>query len=92
MTVFFIIKNLLIFCRFRANLGSYKDTSKRTAIPHDAQVRRISWVVGSVDWHAKQKRFLVPHCMLVDPQLQNAAFPGEERRFLFSGVECASRI
>jgi hypothetical protein len=83
MTVFFIIKNLLIFFRFRANLGSYKDMSGRTAIPHDAQVRRISWVVGSVGWHAKQKRFLVPRCMLVDPRLKNAAFLREVRRFLF---------
>jgi len=30
-------------------------------MPHDAQVRRISWVVGSVGWYASDKRFLVPY-------------------------------
>jgi len=28
-------------------------------MPHDAQVRRISWIVGSVGWRCPN-RFLVP--------------------------------
>ena len=51
-------------------------------LPHDAQVRRISWVVGLVDWFADFTWFLVPGCELVDP-LSSAA-PSGLRRFLFA--------
>jgi len=43
---------------------------KGTPIPHDAQVRRISWVVGSVDWQAYQSGSSCRDCRLVDPQLK----------------------
>ncbi len=38
-----------------------------TQLPHDAQVRRISWVVGLVGRYV-YPRFLVPLCIPTDPQ------------------------
>lgn len=36
-------------------------------LPHDAQVRRISWVVGLVDWFAFKPGSSCHGCVLVDP-------------------------
>jgi hypothetical protein len=65
---------LLIFSRFQANLEPHKNKPERAAIPHDAQVRRISWVVGSVGWHATKKAVPRTACMLAGPHFENAAF------------------
>ena len=45
-------------------------------IPHDAQVRRISWVVGSVDRQAYQNGSSCRDCRLIDPQIQAPSLSG----------------
>ena len=73
------IKNVLIFFPFWAILIAIRNTvPEGPVIPHDAQVRRISWVVGSVDRQAYQSGSSCRDCMPVDPR--------SKRRFLEQGA------
>jgi hypothetical protein len=47
-----------------------------TFIPHDAQVRRISWVVGLVDRQACQCGSSCRYCRLVDPRSKRRSRKG----------------
>jgi hypothetical protein len=70
MNGFGLFQECLDFPLVLRNFGfnEMKVPSSQVEIPHDVQVRRISWVVGSVDWQANLNGSSCRYCKPVDPQ------------------------